>query len=150
MYYAVYHALRERLERLDPGSRWQIHTGTNNAVLNWHQGWIDLPSRGTTAAIFWEFNDGDLVLKVKRGDRTGEQVTNLRAAVAEEVERRASSSFPGRRARGTEGRTKLPDYASLYRWDANLARRHLEETAAWTREVTMLLHPGLNRLAAEH
>jgi hypothetical protein len=69
LFYQFYHKLRLHLKK-EPFTGWAIYSGSNNPVMNWQEGWVNLGPEDGGIKLYWEFNWNAFCLKAEIREKT--------------------------------------------------------------------------------
>ena len=129
VFYMFYDKIRAQLE-LGPYKNWDISSGSNNPVMNWHEVWVPVRAVQDPIVLYWEFNWHSFCLKAAI-KKNNEQVwaDDVRPALVQ-----LCSSCPikgGRMVRNRKG-----TYLTAYKWDFDFCK---QSPAAIANEITKIL-----------
>lgn len=109
LYYMFYDKIRAQIE-LGPFRMWDIYSGSNNPVMNWRNGWVDLGPQQNPIELYWELNWGSFCLKAKIGEENAQVWDDvIRPRL---VHLCSSCATKGRMVRNRKG-----TYLTAYKWD---------------------------------
>ena len=136
VFYLYYAKLRDNIEKKSPYKKWGIYSGTNNAVMNWQDGWIDIDGN----ELLWEFNNELLVLKAhikRKNDNLKNKVRTIRTICDKYKE-----ELGGERTKDRKG-----EYISLYKWEFNFCKDTIEINTKKVISILERIHDELKKVS---
>ena len=137
VFYMFYDKLRELLNK-GPFQRWGIHSGRNNPVLKWQDGWITRGSENDAIGLYWEFNWDAFHLKAeieKQNTACWEHWQKIRPGI---VKLCATCPVAGRPTANRSG-----TWVTAYKWRFDFCKEEPVAIARKTADILSRLHKQL-------